>query len=38
MLDRAEDAVRRTAAVADEAEREVWQRLGRGGVREVKDS
>jgi glutamate formiminotransferase/formiminotetrahydrofolate cyclodeaminase len=38
MLDRAQDAVRRTTAVADEVEREVWQRLGRGGGREVKDS
>jgi glutamate formiminotransferase/formiminotetrahydrofolate cyclodeaminase len=38
LLDRAEDAVRRTTAVADEVEREVWQRLGRGGGREVKDS
>ncbi|HOC42082.1 MAG TPA: glutamate formimidoyltransferase [Thermoanaerobaculales bacterium] len=35
---RAEEAVRRTAATADEAERRVWQRIGQGAGREVKDS
>ena len=35
---RADDAMRETAAIADDVERQVWQRVGAGAGREVKDS
>ena len=38
MRRRAEDAVRQTAAIADDVERQVWQRLRAEVEREVKDS
>ena len=38
MRRRAEDAVRRTVAIADDVERRVWRRIGQGAGREVNES